>query len=138
MPRPPKEMKDSDDVILITAKVPKSLVKAVDEAVELGYFPSRSEAIREGLRRLLTSLLFTLEPVNVIEEMMKKNPPKNTMPPEVYFMKYALDYITENPVSENVFVDYTDFITKTTLLLKANRKDDVKKLITDIKKVVTE
>ena len=136
MPSPKnKPSKDDKESVLITLMMPKDLLAAVDKTVELGYFSSRSEAIREGLRRLLKSLLFTLEPVNVLEEKMKANPPKQPMPPEVYFMKYALDYITENPTAEDFFTDYAEFVTRTTLLLKANRKEDVKNLIKTLKEV---
>lgn len=135
-PQKNKGKKEEKDTVMITLMVPKDLLATVDRAVELGYFPSRSEAIREGLRRLLKSLLFTLEPINVLDEKLKNNPPKEGMPPEVFFMKYALDYITENPVTEDFFTDYAGFITQTTMLLKSNRKEDVRDLIKTIKEVV--
>lgn len=133
MPDPKSE---KNGIVMITVKMPRDLLETVDKAVELGYFPSRSEAIREGLRRLLRSLLFTLGPIKEIEEKIKKHPPKGNMPPEVFFMKYALDYVTENPIAEDFFTDYAEFITKTTLLLKENRKDDIKKLMKEIEEVL--
>ncbi|WP_167827678.1 ribbon-helix-helix domain-containing protein [Pyrobaculum islandicum] len=45
--------KEREKMILISFHVPQSYVEILDELVKMGFYPSRSEAIRAALRELL-------------------------------------------------------------------------------------
>ena len=42
---------------IVTIKIPASYVNALDTLVDMGLYPSRSEAIREAIRKLLLEKL---------------------------------------------------------------------------------
>jgi len=47
----------------ITIKLPRKIIKELDDLVRMGIFSSRSEAIREGIRMLLKGYRRELENV---------------------------------------------------------------------------
>ena len=62
------------DIVVVTAKMPRELVEAIDKLVEYGIFESRSEAIRTAVKMLLSAMpkLLSMCDIKLSEEELRK------------------------------------------------------------------
>ena len=56
MPRTIRSMRGKEKLVLISVHIPKKLLEELEDLVVKGYFPSRSEAIRTAIQRLVTEI----------------------------------------------------------------------------------
>ena len=64
----------SKEVVVVTVKMPKELVEALDKLVEYGIFESRSEAVRTAVKMLLSAMpkILSMCDIKLSEEELKK------------------------------------------------------------------
>jgi len=53
--------------VSVTIRLPKTVVEQIDALVAQGYYPSRSEFVREAIRKHLLEVLQKLQPQHVAE-----------------------------------------------------------------------
>ncbi|MEM3995376.1 MAG: ribbon-helix-helix protein, CopG family [Thermofilum sp.] len=66
--------------VLLQVRVPESMVAALDRLVEAGVFRSRSEAVAEGIRRVLSAYSVLGEGLSLIERYVAGRAEKSLGP----------------------------------------------------------